>query len=331
MKNLFLIIFCCSIFSLQAQDKPIVLGTASMISDMAGNIFGDKADVQMIVPLGGDPHLFEPTPNAAKMVNEANLILMNGLTFEGWLTELVENSGTKAETVRVTEGLKPITSEVYTNAADPHAWMDITNAILYAENITKAAKKLIPNEAAYFDDNFKKYKAELEATDAYIIEKIKSIPEKQRVLITSHDAFQYYGKKYGIQLKSSMGTSTDADVQTSDMIALQKVITETGVPAIFVESTINPKLIEQLTKDNGIVIGGELFADSLGDEESGADTYIKMMKRNTDVITEALSKEKMEVAKKTADEGGMFDMMTWGIIGLIIVLLLGFFALRKKK
>ena len=331
MRNLFLIVFCCSVFALQAQDKPVVLATASMISDMASNIFGDKADVQMIVPLGGDPHLFEPTPNAAKKVNEANLILMNGLTFEGWLTELVENSGTKGETVRVTEGLKPIMSEVYTNAADPHAWMDVSNAIIYSENILKAAKKLIPNEAAYFEENFNKYKVELEATDKYIIEKINSIPEKQRVLITSHDAFHYYGKKYGIRLKSSMGTSSDADVQTSDMVALQKVITETGVPAIFVESTINPKLIEQLAKDNGIVIGGELFADSLGDKESGADTYIKMMKRNTDVITEALSKEKLKVAEKTAGEGGIFDMMTWGIIGLIVVLLLGFFALRKRN
>ncbi|MGK0388453.1 MAG: ABC-type Zn uptake system ZnuABC Zn-binding protein ZnuA [Maribacter sp.] len=331
MRNLFLIVFCCSVFALQAQDKPAVLATASMISDMASNIFGDKADVQMIVPLGGDPHLFEPTPNAAKKVNEADLILMNGLTFEGWLTELVENSGTKAETVRVTEGLKAITSEVYTNATDPHAWMDVSNAIIYSENILKAAKKLIPNEAAYFDDNFNKYKAELEAVDKYIIEKINSIPEKQRVLITSHDAFQYYGKKYGIQLKSSMGTSTDADVQTSDMIALQKVITETGVPAIFVESTINPKLIEQLAKDNGIVIGGELFADSLGDKESGADTYIKMMKRNTDVITKALNKKNVKVAEKTTGEEGVFDMTTLGIIGLIVVLLVGFFALRKRN
>jgi zinc/manganese transport system substrate-binding protein len=331
MRNLFLIVFCCSVFALQAQDKPVVLATASMISDMASNIFGDKADVQMIVPLGGDPHLFEPTPNAAKKVNEADLILMNGLTFEGWLTELVENSGTKAETVRVTEGLKAITSDVYTNATDPHAWMDVSNAILYAENIMKAAKELIPNEAAYFDERFNKYKAELEATDKYIIEKIQSIPAKQRVLITSHDAFQYYGKKYGIQLKSSMGTSTDADVQTSDMIALQKVITETGVPAIFVESTVNPKLMEQLAKDNGIVIGGELFADSLGDKESGADTYIKMMKQNTDVITEALSREKVKVAEKTSGEKGVFDMTTWGIIGLIVVLLLGFFALRKRN
>lgn len=332
MRNLFLIVFCCSVFVLQAQDKPAVLGTASMISDMASNIFKDKADVQMIVPLGGDPHMFEPTPNAAKMVNEADLILMNGLTFEGWMTELVENSGTKAEVVQVTKGLKPITSEVYTNAADPHAWMDAANAILYAENITNAAKKLIPSESAYFDENFNKYKAELEALDKYIIERINTIPEKQRVLITSHDAFQYYGNKYGIRLESSMGTSTDADVQTSDMIALQKVITETGVPAIFVESTINPKLIEQLAKDNGIVIGGELFADSLGDEESGADTYVKMMKKNTDVIVEALSREKAtEEAVEETDEEGMFDMMTWGIIGLIVVLLLGFLALRKKK
>ena len=318
----------CTLMSLSfAQDKLIVLGTASMISDMATNIFGDKADVQTIVPLGGDPHLFEPTPNAAQQVNKANLILVNGLTFEGWLTELIENSGTEAKSVRVTEGIKEITSLVYTNASDPHAWMDVSNAIIYSENILKAAKELIPSEAAYFEENFKIYKAELENAHQYILDQIQKIPEKQRVLVTSHDAFQYYGRKYGLQLESTLGTSTDADVQTSDIIALQKVIQETGVPAIFVESTVNPKLIKQLAKDNGISIGGELYADSLGEEDSGADTYIKMMKQNTDVIVAALSKEKIVVAEKAA---GGTDVMTYGIVGVILLLLVVFFLLRKK-
>lgn len=320
----------CSLMSLTfAQDKPIVLGTASMISDMATNIFGDKVDVQTIVPLGGDPHLFEPTPKAAQQVNKANLILVNGLTFEGWLTELIENSGTKAKTIRVTENVKEITSLVYTNAADPHAWMDMTNAIVYSENILKAAKELVPGEAEYFEANFQAYKTELETAHEYIVEQIQKIPAKQRVLVTSHDAFQYYGRKYGLQLESTLGTSTDADVQTSDVIDLQKVIKETGVPAIFVESTVNPKLIKQLAADNGISIGGELYADSLGEEGTGAETYIKMMKQNTDVIVSALSKEK-EVVVSEKEEGGGIDAMTYGIVGLILLLLVLFFALRKK-
>jgi len=330
MKHIIVLVFCIvSIFNIQAQDKPVVLATASMISDMADNIFGDKATIESIVPLGGDPHMFEPTPKSAQRINEVDLVLENGLTFEGWLVKLIENSGTKAKVVTVTEGVNTIKSLDYANSSDPHAWMNAANVIIYAENILKAAKELSPEHSDYFDENFQKYKAELEALDQYIIEQIKSIPEQNRILITSHDAFQYYGTKYGIQLESTMGTSTDADVQTSDRIALEKVIKEASVPAIFVESTVNPKLMETIAKDHGIIIGGKLYADSLGDKESGADTYIKMMKQNTDVIVSALKKERVELVEKT-DEG-FFDTMTIFIIGLVAVLLFALLMLRKKR
>ncbi len=325
-----LIVSLVTTFAYSQEEKPLILGTASMISDMATNIFGDKANVQNIVPIGGDPHMFEPTPKSAQTVNKANLVLMNGLTFEGWLMELVENSGTKAKVITTTEGVDVISSVDYANSSDPHAWMNAANAVIYSDNIRKAAIELLPEHTDYFNANFEKYKAELEALDQYIIDQINSIPEQQRVLITSHDAFQYYGRKYGIRLESAMGTSTEADAQTSDIMQLNKTIKETGVPAIFVESTINPKLIEQVATDNNIIIGGELFADSLGDEESGADTYIKMMRQNTDKIANALKQEKKAPEAISAEESS-FDAMTTGILGIIVLLLLAFFALRRKR
>ena len=230
MKKILTIAFLLlSFFYLQAQDKKLVVATASMIADMAENIAGGEVDIKMIVPIGGDPHLYEPTPKDAQLVNGADLVLMNGLTFEGWLTELVENSGTKASTVLVTKGIQPIESATYKNSADPHAWMDAELGLMYIQNIKEALVALAPEHAETFEFNYGVYKKQLIELDQYIQSKIQTIPVNQRVLITSHDAFQYYGQKYGIRLEAILGTSTDAEVQTSDVMRLNKVIKESGV------------------------------------------------------------------------------------------------------
>ncbi|MEL6394091.1 MAG: zinc ABC transporter substrate-binding protein, partial [Bacteroidota bacterium] len=132
------------------------------------------------------------------------------------------------------------------------------------------------------------YLQQIEDMEAYIHEQIGRIPESKRVLITSHDAFQYYGRHYGLRVEAALGTSTDAEVQTDDVARLTNTIRELGVPAIFVESTINPKLLRQIATDNGVVIGGELFADSLADPEHPAGTYLGMLRHNTDQIVSAL-------------------------------------------
>ncbi len=207
-----------SVCLLQAQKKPSVVATASMIADMARQIGGDLVDVKSIVPIGGDPHIYDPTPMAAQMAADADLVLRNGLTFEGWLNELVENSGTDANIVTVTDGIKPIESLMYENAADPHAWMDVSLVITYVKNIRDALIKLLPDNRDQIEENYQAYKLKLVELDRYIKTQIQSIPEGKRILITSHDAFQYYGRRYGIQLESILGTSTDADVQTSDII-----------------------------------------------------------------------------------------------------------------
>src|SRR5690606_31037849 len=136
--------------------------------------------------------------------------------FEGWLTKLIDNSGTKAEVVLVTEGIKSLESLTYQNSFDPHAWMDASNGLIYIRNIRDAFIELDPENQPTYEANYESYKKKLETLDRFILEQIKTIPEKKRILITSHDAFQYYGRRYGIRLESIMGTSTDADVQTAD-------------------------------------------------------------------------------------------------------------------
>ncbi len=313
-----IIIFSLTLNILSAQEKLKIVASASMISDMAQEIIGPLHDVEMIVPIGGDPHLHEPTPSNARMVASADLVLINGLTFEGWITELIENSGTSASIVTVTNGVQPLTSQTYKNSADPHAWMDVSNALVYAHNIAQAMIKLDPENAATYEERLTNYKAELISLDKEIEMTIKSIPERQRILITSHDAFQYYGKRYGIRLEAIMGISTEAQAQTADIRRVNKVIREQGVPAIFIESTINPKMMQQLAQDNKISIGGKLYADSLGDKDSPASTYVDMLRYNTKTIAAAL-KQTVEIDDSLNKNTTNYSF----IIGLGVVLLLG--------
>lgn len=303
-----------------ASDRLKVVASASMIADITAAIAGDLVDIDMIVPIGGDPHIYEPTPSDVRLVHDADLVLINGLTFEGWITELIENSGTEAPTVVVTDGINVLTSQTYENSADPHAWMDANNGLIYAKNIATAIISIDPANAQIYQENLKRYQEELKRLDQYIQGKISSIPPAKRVLVTSHDAFQYFGRRYGIRLEAIMGVSTDAEAQTSDIRRVAQTIKESGIPAIFVESTINPKLIKQLAQDSGIKVGGQLYADSLGDEDSPAATYIQMLRHNVDTIVDALTSEEPKENQK--EKSGGLPMYIFGLAALLGVSLL---------
>ncbi len=269
--------------------KPLVVSTASIFSDMVSAIADTLVESVSIVPIGGDPHIYEPTPRDVRILIQADLILQNGFTFEGWMYALIKNSGATAPVVTITEGITPITSEAHQNATDPHAWMEPVNGKVYATNIKKALIALLPDRQIQIEANYNQYMIELEALDQYIRERINSLPPAKRVLITSHDSFHYYGQRYGIRLESLLGTSTDADVRTSDIMRINKVIKENKIPVVFIESTINPKMLKQVAEDNHISIGGSLYSDSLGDKDSPANTYLNMVRSNTDVIVNGLT------------------------------------------
>jgi ABC-type Zn uptake system ZnuABC Zn-binding protein ZnuA len=330
-KIVFLLMAFLTCFTGFSQDKINIVATASMIADMAQNIAGDEAIVKSIVPIGGDPHTFDPTPSAAILASKADLAFVNGLTFEGWLQELIENSGTKAKVITVTDGIDPIASETYENATDPHAWMSAKLGLQYILNIKNALSAFAPQHAAKFEANYEIYKQKLIELDQYIEQQIQSIPEEKRILITSHDAFQYYGRRYNIQLESILGVSTDADAQTSDIKHLNEVIRNTKVPAVFVESTINPKHLKQIAKDNNIVIGGKLYSDSLGDSKSPASTYLDMLRNNTDVIVKALSQSRQVQDEKTNDKSSNRPpWMNW-VGGVLILALISLIFLRRRR
>lgn len=293
-----------------------VVATTTFLADLAKNIAGDKAEVISLMPTGGDPHLYDPIPGDAKKIAEADVILRNGLTLEGWLDELIENSGTRASIYTLTEGIIPIQSVVYQDALDPHAWMDVKNGIIYTDNILKALIESQPEDRAYFESQHATYRELLLALDKEIKEQILKIPSSKRVLVTSHDAFRYYGNAYGLEVVSAMGTSTDAEPTLEDLAHLSEQVKEHDIPSIFIESTINPEIMEQRANDLGIKIGGKLFADSLGDEESGADTYVKMLRQNTRLILEGLSRL---AATREAEEDYNFLFVILGIFALSFV------------
>ncbi|MDX1684139.1 MAG: zinc ABC transporter substrate-binding protein [Saprospiraceae bacterium] len=322
MKRILIILGFITFYYAQiiGQEKPLIVTTATIMADMTKNIGGDRITIKSIVPIGGDPHTYDATPEDAELAENADLIIKNGLTFEGWLDELIDNSGTKARVVTITEGIEAIESLTYKNTSDPHAWMDPVLALVYIENIREALTELLPQFEDEFQFNHDVYKEQLQQLHVYCQSRIEEIPEGQRILITSHDAFQYYGRRYGLQLEAILGTSTDADVQTSDIQRVTQIINEKPVPAVFIESTVNPKLLQQLADDNGIVIGGQLYSDSLGDEDGPAPTYEKMIRHNTDVIVNALSKE-----RKIADNPPVTETrIYWIILGVAIIALILF-------
>lgn len=330
MKNIFLLalfIFNCH-FLLAQEAKKSVIATASIFADMAEVIAGDLVTVRTIVPIGGDPHIYEPTPADAKLVSDADLVLKNGLTFEGWLNELIENSGTKAKVKLITAGIQPIESLTYQNSSDPHAWMDAKNGLIYIKNIKDALIQIDPDNADKYEFNYSIYQQQLQDLDQYIETEINKIPQQRRILITSHDAFQYYGRRYGVRLESILGTSTDADVQVSDIERLTKVISESGIPSVFIETTVNPKFLQQLANDNDVTIGGKLFSDSIGDKDSDAPTYIDMLTYNTNTIVKALTKEKAAAPTTEGEDGKDTNFLLYGILG---ALLIGGFLLVARK
>lgn len=318
-----LLLTCSNAVLAQAEteeSRPLIVSTASIFADMAEVIGGNLIQVSSVVPLGGDPHTFEPTPESAQLVTDADLILRNGLTFEGWLNELIRYSGTQAPVALITEGITPLGSATYAGSSDPHAWMSARNGLVYAENIYQALSQTFPEYTEEFGFNYRIYRQEIQALDAWVRDTISVIPDQQRVLITSHDAFQYFGTEYGLRLEAILGTSTDADAQTSDVARVIALIEEAGVPAVFIESTVNPKLIRQIAADTRARIGGSLYSDSLGDELSPAPTYLDMIRYNTRVIVRGLSGGTTLLAEARGEQDE-------GSIPLLVATLLGVFAL----
>jgi zinc/manganese transport system substrate-binding protein len=289
----------------QAQEKLPVVASFSILGDLVKNVGGDRVALTTLVGPDGDAHVYSPTPADAKKVAEAKLVFVNGLGFEGWMERLVEASDSKAEVVTASAGVVPIPGEEEEDhdhaagnkqaeehehgANDPHAFQSIPNGKIYVANIRDALIKADPAGKADYEANAAGYLAKLDALDAEVRAAVGHIPEGQRKIITSHDAFGYFGKTYGFEFLAPQGISTDAEPSARDVAALVKQIKADGVKAIFVENITDKRLIEQIARESGAVIGGELFSDALSPPDGPAGTYIDMFRHNIRALSAALS------------------------------------------
>lgn len=307
-----------------STQKVKVVTSTSVFQDMIKNIGGTLVDVRSIVPRGSDPHRYEPKPSDVTLCREADVIMINGLHLEVWIEKLIKNSKMKANVVVITDGIKPVKSD---KSTDPHAWMSAKNSITYIENIAAALIALRPDRQAEIVNNLNRYKKQLQELDDYIHSEIGKIPVSQRILVSNHDAFQYFGKEYNMQLVPLMGISTEAEPKTSDIIRIMHAVKQSGIKAVFVETSINPRTMEQLASDLKISLGGSLYADSLGEEDGGAGTYIGMLKTNIGMIVKALSVQG-DVPVASRENTNVFLYLYYSVF---VMFLSGMTAILAKK
>ena len=308
-----------------ASSDPLrIVATTTQIADLARNVLGERGEVSSILPLNSDAHDFEPTPQDVERVADADLILEHGLGLDTWVEGLIKSAGGSATHVLVTDRVHSHTSledeQAHEDDAspdadgtahtdddhdaandededghdhgdvDPHVWFDVTNAKIMVENIRDALIAADEAGRATYEANASAYIAELDALDAWIREQVATIPEDQRKMVTNHEAFGYFIEAYGFDFVGAVIPSLDSQAQPTarETAELMDKMEHEQVRVIFAEAAINPDLATQLAEELGIDIVDDLYGDSLGSKDSGADTYIGMMRSNTEKIVAAL-------------------------------------------
>jgi zinc/manganese transport system substrate-binding protein len=271
-----------------AQDKPAekikAVATFSILGDLVKNVGGDRVEVSTLVGPNGDAHVYSPTPADAQTISKAKIVFVNGLGLEGWMTRLVSAAGSKAVTVTATTGIKPLKMEDEAKPGhmitDPHAWQSVANARIYVANVRDGLIKADPAGKSVYEANAKDYLAKLTALEADVKAAIQKIPVERRRIITTHDAFGYFGSAYGMKFISPEGVSTESEASAKDVAKIIDQIRKEKIPAVFMENISDPRLMEQIARETGAKIGGTLYSDALSKADGPAATYIDMMRNN---------------------------------------------------
>ncbi|MEF2096234.1 zinc ABC transporter substrate-binding protein [Bacillus sp. CFBP9009] len=271
-----------------------VVTTTGMIGDLVENIGGKHVEVTSLMGPGVDPHLYKATQGDVKTLDSADMIFYNGLHLEGKMTDIFEMMSKDKPTIAVTEDFKENQlRKVSETEHDPHVWFDVKLWIVAAEAVKKELIANDPDHEAEFRKNYEEYVLQLEELDKYVQNEINKIPEDQRVLVTAHDAFGYYGQSYGLDVRGLQGINTLSEYGSKDVTDMRNYLVENKIKAIFIESSVPKKAIEAVIQGAGkqghkVEIGGELFSDAMGEKGTEEGTYIGMVRHNTDTIVRAL-------------------------------------------
>jgi ABC-type Mn2+/Zn2+ transport system ATPase subunit/ABC-type Zn uptake system ZnuABC Zn-binding protein ZnuA len=295
-------------------NPPRVVATTGFLADIATQIAGPSALVVSLLPQGSDPHRYDAVPNDTKRLAEADLIIQNGLNLEGWLDKLIAQAASKAQKVTASDGIAALSDPQHPGSYDPHAWMDPVLGRVYARNIYHALLTLCPDDSVNLTRRWSDYDQRLVALHEECNALLRTVPDKFRVLATNHDAFRYFAARYRFRVVSLLGTSTDADVRTSDVLHMKQVVLQNDLPCVFVEANLNPKMLQQIAQDAGCRLGPALFADSMGPPGSGADSYTGMLSSNARVLASSLGGE--GAPSRTSDHSAPVSVL-W-VLGLML-------------
>jgi zinc/manganese transport system substrate-binding protein len=289
------LMFAAMLASAQAAEKVKVLASFSIIGDLVRQVGGEHVDVDLLVGPDVDMHSFQPSPADSRKLSGAKLVVINGLGLEGWADRLVKAAGYRGARLVASKGVKALAEqhehghgEGGHGKYDPHAWQDVGDAKIYVANIRDALIEVDPANKAAYQQNAENYLGQLDALDREIRAAFADIPKQRRRVITTHDAFEYYGDAYGVEFLAAQGVSEDAEPSARDIARLIQQIKKEKITAIFIENISSGRLLDRITKETGTKIGGTLYSDALSKPDGPAATYIDMMRHNTRAITDAL-------------------------------------------
>ena len=285
--------------SQQAKKLKVVV-SFSILADFAQIIGDDQIELNTIVPLNSDPHIYQPSPDASTLISQADLVIINGLEFEGWMTRLFDAAKSNSKMIIASQGVVPRvlynpTLSAAAPISDPHAWHDVHQAMIYVNNISRAFVEADPSHATLYQQRAQDYLKCLKELDFWIVRTFEKIARDRLKMITAHDAFGYFAARYGLKIYALQGISTESEPSAKQVADLINLIKQEHIKALFVENMTNHRLLEQVADETQVKIGGTLYTDSLSDHKGSAQTYLKMMKHNVSTIHQAIQKDHKKV------------------------------------
>jgi zinc/manganese transport system substrate-binding protein len=277
-----------------AADKIKVAASFSVLGDMVRQVGGERVEVTSFVGPNGDAHVYEPTPGDTRTLAAAPILVVNGLGLEGWMSRLEKSSGFKGTVVTATTGVKTRQMEEEEHGSthkitDPHAWQSLANGRIYVQNIRDGLIAADPAGQDVYAANAARYLAEIEEVEQLVRDSVAKLPPARRKIITTHDAFGYFGATYGMEFIAPEGVSTDSEASARDVAKIIRQIKAEKVPAVFLENVTDHRLLDQIARETGAKLGGTLYSDALSEANGPAATYLDMFRHNIRTLAAALS------------------------------------------
>jgi zinc/manganese transport system substrate-binding protein len=295
--RLILLLLLSVVITATEQARVKVVCSTTILADIARQVGGQRIEVISLVRAGADPHTYQPTPDDVRTIASARLVVVNGLGYEGWLDQLIRAAGVPSDRIVVAStGIDAMTAGAHRHTdghhhdgdQDPHAWHDAKNGMRYVANLRDAFTAVDPDGSADFASWAELYQAELRVVDAWVKKQIASLPSERRVLVTSHDAMSYFARAYGLEVVPVEGVTTGQEPNPARFAELISLLRTRSIPAVFIESSANPKIVERLGTEAGARLGGILLSDSLDLSGQIGDSYLGMFAHNTRTIVGAL-------------------------------------------